>query len=418
MRLETGMRAGRESLMTHGTALNVVADNLANVNTTGYKANRLEFADILAGSKGNIFGGPLETGNGVQGIDVFAMHNIQGSVEQTGRELDAAIQGKGWFVVQDGENQLYTRAGNFSANAEGFLTTPSGKQVLGYTAESPDTPVPINVRNAVGTAQASGVATLTGNLDAVAPLVAAVPPAGSTFQEMSEAASYVTSFNVVDSLGADRSVSLFFYRTANLTWNVQAAVDGASVGGEAGTPVIVGNGQVQVDPTGVQQAGAENIIQITPAWGDGAAAGAVGVDLSGFTGFASPSVMSGVTVDGVRSGNLTGISIDAQGNVIAIMDSGSEVPTAQLALAEFSSPDGLDRIGDNYFQATNASGDATVGRPGAEGLGSVQGGALEVSTVDQAKEFVGLIQLQQGYRAGSQVIQTLSELISATIQLA
>ncbi|HMO17433.1 MAG TPA: flagellar hook protein FlgE [Oligoflexia bacterium] len=418
MRLETGMRAGRESLMAHGTALNVVADNLANVNTTGYKNNRLEFADIFAQGQGNLFGGPLQTGNGVQGTDVYAMHNLQGTVEQTGRELDAAIQGKGWFVVQDGERQYYTRAGNFTANSEGFLVTGSGKQVLGYTAESPDVPVPINVRNAVGTARPTETVALNGNLDAVSPIVNPVPGAGATFREMGEAASFTTSFQVVDSLGAERSISLFFYRTANLTWNVQAAVDGASVGGEAGVPVIVGNGQIVVDGTGRQAEGVENILQATPAWGDGAAPGNIGINLAGFTGFASPSSMSGITADGIRAGNLTGVSIDQQGNVIAIMDSGAEVPTAQLALADFQSPDGLERFGNTYFRATDASGQAKLVRPNTEGLGTIQGGALETSTVDPAREFIGLIQFQQGYRAGSQVIQTLSELISSTIQLA
>lgn len=418
MRLETGMRAGRESLMTHGTALNTIADNLANVNTTGYKDSRLEFADLVGARQGSLFGGPIQTGNGVTGTDIFTMHSIQGSVELTGRNLDAAIEGQGWFIVQEGEDTYYTRAGNFVADQEGFLVTPTGGRVLGYTADNADVPVPINVRGVVGNPEATANIALGGNLDAVSPLVGEIPAAGATFRDMAEASSYTTSVRVVDSLGGEQTVSLFFYRTDNLTWAVQAAVDGESVGGEAGVPVIIGNGQLQVGPNGLQAEDAEALLELAPAWAGGAEQGNIALDLRAFTGFANASTISEVTVDGLRGGAVLGVSIDNNGNVSALLDSGETIETAQLALATFNSPEGLTRAGNNIFRISDASGEAQVGRAGQDGFGKVLGGSLENSTVDQAKQFVSLIQFQQGYRAGSQVIQTMSELITQTIQLA
>ncbi len=403
--------------MTHGTALNTVADNLANVNTTGFKDSRLEFADIFAGGR-SLFGGPTQTGNGVLGAGIYSMHSIQGVVNPTGRALDAAIQGRGWFVVNDGQDNYYTRAGNFTADNDGFLVTPSGKFVLGFTEESPDAAVPIRVTGLEGRTQATENLRLSGNLNAEAPIAAAVPAAGSTFEQMNEAADFRTSAQVVDSLGGLRDVTLFFYKTANQTWDVQAVVDGEELGGNLGEAVVIGNAQLNLGPNGLQAEGAEAILQINPAWGNGAAPGNIAINLSSFTGFSAGSALTQVSRDGVQGGSTVGVSIDQQGNVVAQLDSGESIAVAQLALATFNAPDALERQGNNYFRDNESTGSPEIGRSGEAGFGNILGQSLENSTVDPAKEFVNLVQFQQGYRAGSQVIQAMSELLTSTIQLA
>lgn len=419
MRLETGMRAGRESLMTHGTALSTVADNLANVNTTGFKDSRVEFADLVAGGYGPIMGGPLQTGSGVRSSEIYSMHSIQGVVNPTGRSLDAAIQGRGWFMVNDGTTDFYTRAGNFTTNDDGYLVTPTGKFVLGFSEANPGLAAPIQVTGVSGNPQATTRVQASGNLNSSsANIPGAVPGAGATFEQLNQNADLRTTVQVIDSLGEVRDVTLFFHKTANQTWNVQAAVDSAEVGGMAGTPTIIGNSVLQFDENGNLTNPDQAMLQVNPAWGGGAAAGNVAINLSGFTGFSAGSSITQLNRDGIRGGNTLGVSIDQYGNVIANLDSNESVVIAELALATFSSPDALERVGTNYFRADEGVGERIVGRSNQEGFGNILGESLENSSVDPAKEFVNMIQFQQGYQAGSQVIKTLSELMSSTIQIA
>ncbi len=418
MRLETGLYAGRESLLTHGTALNTIGDNIANSNTPGFKSGRVEFADLMAGGGNSLYGSTMDTGSGVKAAAVSVNHLQQGTMEVTSRSLDAGITGTGWFVLQkNGTEQVYSRAGNFTTDADGFIVTNSGEKVLGYTAESPNTPVPLNARNLVGEAVASSEVSILGKLDSSRAPIQGQPQA-ATFDQLNEDAAFVNSVSVIDSLGQDRGISLYFYKTGNLTWDVRAYVDAADTGGEPGTPVLVGQGQIAVDENGKQIEGNQTNLDIVAPWAGGAAPGNVTFDLSGITAAAGPSSFSGISVDGVRGGTFTSVGFSASGELTATLDTGEDVIVGQLALANFNSSDGLERIGNNFFRETSYSGEASIDRAGTEGLGSITGGALESSTVDPAEAFVKMIQIQQGYRAGSQVIQTVSELLTATIQIA
>jgi flagellar hook protein FlgE len=182
--------------------------------------------------------------------------------------------------------------------------------------------------------------------------------------------------------------------------------------------VQIGTGQIVTGPDGKQVAGAGATLTLTPAWGDGAAAGNIAVDLSKITAVAGESSFSNVTANGFRGGVVKSVGFNEAGVLAATLDSGEIVTVADLALADFQSPDGLERIGDNLFIETTESGTATVAKAGTEGLGSIKGNSLESSTVDAANEFVKMIQIQQGYRAGSQVVQAVNELLTATIQIA
>ncbi|HQH26950.1 MAG TPA: flagellar hook-basal body complex protein, partial [Oligoflexia bacterium] len=238
MRDMTGLYAAREALSTHATALNTVADNLANLNTPGFKTERVEFGDLLAESIGCMMGSPLQTGNGSMARDISTAHSIQGTIEATDRELDAGIQGIGFFVLSDGVSQYYSRAGNFVTDAEGNLRAQSGEFVMGYTPQSPDTLVPLNLTTTASAATPTTLVTLNGNLDSSTP-AQENPPNTSNWVDLNNGTAFRTTVQVVDSLGERHDISLHFFKTGNLTWTAQAFVDGAATGGTEDTPVPV-----------------------------------------------------------------------------------------------------------------------------------------------------------------------------------
>ena len=410
MELTSGINAGRESLIVHGTALNAIADNLANVNTPGYKSERLEFADLVADSIGSLFGGPVETGDGVAAQQVTINQDKQGSIDYTDRPMDAAINGRGFFILNDGTNTLYTRAGNFTTDTQGQIIAATGENLMGYTAASPDTLVPLTIANASGMASATTAVSVNGNLDANS--------AEATATSVNAAGQFRTSITVKDSLGADHDVSLHFFKGTGLNWTVQAYVDGEDVGQPPGTPVNIGSGTVQFDQLGQQAAGTVNTFTITPGWANGAAAGSIAVDISKMTGAASPSSITGVSADGKGAGNAATVQIKENGDVVAVLDTGDETVIGSIALALFPSSTGLERVGDNRYRETEASGAASPGKAADTGRGTLTGAALETSNVDPATEFVAMIQYQRGYQASSRVIQTLSEILNTTIQVA
>lgn len=400
--------------MSHGTAIDAIADNLANTNTPGFKAQRAEFSNLLAESLGSLYGSPLSGGDGVFISDVSSIH-LQGPVDFTNRDLDVAVSGLGYFILSDGTNSFYTRAGNFDTNAEGNLVASSGETVMGFTAASPETLVPINITNVAATAQASTAGNITGNLDATAPLTA---PVETTFNALNQSASFRSSIGVIDSLGERHDIGLYFFRTGNGAWTASAYVDGADVGGTAGTPTQVGTTTLAFDATGSQGEGATTALTISAAWANGAAGSSVALGMGELTGFSAASGIASVTMDGVTPGNVVGVEVDKDGNVLAQLDNGTSTEVAELALATFNNPGGLQKIGNNKFIEAADSGTAAAGKANVDGKGYLQGGALELSTVDPANELIQLIAYQRGYQAGAQVITTASELINTTIQLA
>ncbi|MCB0324814.1 MAG: flagellar hook protein FlgE [Bdellovibrionales bacterium] len=416
--LLTGIFAGRESLITHGAALSNIADNIANTSTTGYKNSRLEFGDIIADSIGSLYGAPLSSGNGVLADDQTTFHSIQGALDFTGRELDVAIQGRGYFILSDGASQKYTRAGNFVTDLEGNLQATSGEAVLGFTDESPDAPVPLSLATAGGDAAATTAVTLTGNLAADAP--ESIPGVFDNFTALNDATSFRNSLKIIDSLGAEQDVSLHFFKSGVGQYTVRAYVDSGVVGAagaEPGTPTQVGEVVLNFDGNGQMTNPDAANLQVAANWNNGAAASAITVDLSGFVGFAGTSSVSSLNSDGVKAGDVDSIRFEQDGTVLAVLSNGEETPIGRIAIATFSSPNGLERIGSNNYVETPESGAPEIGLPAVEGRGTINGGALESSIVDPANEFVSMIRFQRGYQASSSVIQTLDRVLDQTIQI-
>lgn len=416
MDLFSGLFIGKESLLAHGAAMATAADNIANSNTVGFKEQRTDFANLVADSIGGLYSSPLNVGSGVKADQITTVHN-QGTLEETDRSLDFAINGVGYFVATDGVNQYYTRAGNFFADADGNLVTTDGYSVLGYTAASPTTPTTLNLSNAVANASPTTTVTISGNLDARAQTI--VPPTNpATFRAIETDSSFSNAVRVIDSLGTAHDVSLFFFKTGTLAYTVQAFVDGGEVGGVAGTPVQVGTSQIAFQSTGQQAAGAASALNLAINWGNGAAASAVAVDTSGITGFSSLSSFNSLTSDGVQIGTLVGTVVDDNGVISAQLSSGQTVEIGTLALARFRNPNGLRKVGDNDFVEGDTSGTALVGTANSDGRGEIKAESLENSTVDLASQFINIMRYQRGYQAGSQVLQTISQMLNTTMQIA
>ena len=432
MRLESALYASREGLNANGQALGVVGDNIANANTVAFKAARAEFSDIFSpGSEGNRHDMPSSTSGGGAGVEVQTVRNLHGAgvVEFTGRNLDVAITGEGWFMVGDPADPLYTRAGNFQVNGDGILTTADGKAVLGFpvTAETPaegeegasGTPAEIDLSSVDITGNPTSTITFGANLDATSAIV--TPPAAAvTFEEIGRTASWTTPISVVDSLGASHPVTLAFFKTAANTWTARAYMDGGEIGGTAGAPVQVGQDlTLNFTGGGIIEEGnqAAAVITATPAYGNGAEAGNFTINLGSFTQFASTSQPISIVQDGNAAGNVIDFQFRSDGTIAAVLSTGESVAVAQLALRDFQNLDGLTRIGSNYYRAESDAGEGDPGTPGANGLGEIEGGALERSTVDIATQFIDLILYQRGYQASSQTFGVASTMIRETLTL-
>lgn len=419
MRLESALFSSKEGLTAHGQALAVVGDNVANANTTAYKTSRVEFADLFAdGKSGGGSGGIPKSGSGVAVARVRQIHET-GVIEATGRQLDVGIAGDGFFMVGDVEAPFYTRAGNFSINADGLLVTADGDPVLGLQGTG-TTLGTLNMKNITATGQATSLVTLFGNLNSTTDITT-VPAAPASFNEINDSASFVVpSLAVNDSLGDSHNVKLAFFKTGTNTWEARAYMDGEDVGGTAGVPVEVGTAvTLEFQSSGVlTDAAAENaVMTLTPAYAGGAAAGNFTVDLSGFTQFAGTSLMNSINQDGQAAGNVKSYEFASTGEVNAILDTGSIVQIGTIQLAQFPNVDGLERAGNATFRAGQTTGDPTISDPGDGGSGKLEAASLERSTVDLAGQFIELVLFQRGYQANSQMMNAASELIQGTLQL-
>lgn len=419
MRIESALYSSRSGIDSHGQAISVVGDNISNANTVGYKGSRVEFADIMSSQAGQDEGSTFVDGSG-SGVRVAKVRNIydDGLIEFTGRGLDVGIAGNGFFLVGDTTDTRYSRAGNFAVTEDGFLTTSDGNNVLGFTGAGTELGA-LNLFDLATSSTPTTQAQLFGNLDASAATTTVVDNP-TTFNEISEAASFIGTLTVYDSLGAPHDLTVGFYKTAANVWTVQSYIGGEDVGGTANTPVKVGNAATMTfSGTGVIEDAnaAAALITATPAYANGASAGNFTIDLSSFNQFSAPSQINGVSQDGEGSGQVKSYEVRSNGELYAVLDSGTQVLIGSIALADFVNNDALHRIGSNLFAEGGGAGTRTVGKAGESGLGELQGGALERSNVDISSQFVDLIIYQRGYQASSQTLSAASSLIRDTIQL-
>jgi flagellar hook protein FlgE len=405
----TALFTGSSGLLANSTALDVVGNNLANMNTIGYKTQRTQFKDLVyqqldfgsAGDGANI-GGTNATQIGF-GVKVGAIDSLflQGAVNPTGRPLDVALQGSGFFVVRQPTGNQYTRAGAFGVDANGYLVDPStgGRvQRTGILGEGgvgvPAFQVPGNndIRVPFG-AGAAGVPTST------------VRYQGNLNKNMAVGDTLTTGIQVYDSQSGPQTLTVTFTKTGVNTYSASATIPGATVTVPA-TPITFDNTGLLVSPATL----AVNVTGIP-----GANPQTINLDLGvpgqtiGLTQFGGASSIAAVTQNGTAAGSLTQVSIDQNGIVQGQFTNGRTIPVAQLAIAGFNNEGGLIRTGDNYYDSGPGSGEPLIGIAGAGGRGLIQGSALEGSNVDIAIEFSRLIIAQRGFQINSRTISVAND---------
>ena len=437
-----GLFAGRSGIASHGTAIAVVGDNIANANTVGFKASRAEFEDVIAG--GQVVGKVV--GSGAQNSAVSMIFD-QGSQERTGRALDLAIDGNGFFVVGEGDQRFYTRAGNFKIDDSGYIIDQQGNNLLGFPSGGSGALENLSINAISQSNVGTGNVDISGNLDAGNPLRAAadqathaaVSVAGvavastTTYAELSAASDFSTVVDIFDSLGQAHTATFFFYKddaTSN-QYYARGYVNSEEVdtsGAATGIPrMISSNGlaagglftlNFNSDGSLNTATSTENLSIVVP-WNNGSTTtDAVDVDFSSFTQFASGSSIRSISQDGQGIGAVTSLSIQSNGDIFALLTNGQTTTIGTVGMVNFSNPEGLARVGGNLLQRTPQSGEPIIGRAETGTFGGISSGSLELSTVDIASEFVKLITLQRGFQANSRIITTINQLLQEIIQLA
>ena len=408
-------------LRGHQEMMDVIANNIANVNTVGFKSGRVNFQDILSqtvhgatapsGGLGSINPAQIGLGMTVAGIDVL---QTQGNLQSTGKTTDMAIQGDGFFVESDGSSTVYTRDGAFDIALDGSLANPgSGLKVQGWQADAngkiditqpiTNLVIPLGQRT---TALATSNVTLSGNLDAGATAAVVGPPAVA-------ATTVPTTMTVFDSLGIAHSVKITFTKTAANTWSWLATKDAADTGITITPAAGVNQGTLTYTSGGVFSASTGTLSFVFP---DGATSTTPKIDLSAMTQFSGTSQPAGQT-DGFTSGTLVTFAVGNAGELSGVYSNGQTQVLGQIALANFLNSAGLLRAGQNNFSATSASGASNIGTAGTGGRGSVTTGALEMSNVDLATQFTGMITAERGFQANSRVITTSDEMLQELVNL-
>ena len=396
------------------SALNTISNNLANMNTDGYKSQSTTFADLFyqtLGSSGS--GNPIQTGLGVQ-VTGMSQDFSNGPVASTGISSNMALNGSGFFVVQDASGaQTYTRNGDFTTNSLGQLITLGGQTVMGYPSVngvvSPNSGLqPINV-GAGTTAQATATSnfSLTTNLNAAATV-------GDTFQ---------SPINVFDSLGNSHVLTATYTMSAPGTWNYQITIPSNEIQGGTGTSTTVGTGSLNFNSSGQLTSPTTPIALAVGPLADGAAALNVNWNLTDASGnslltqTASPSSNDATSQDGFAAGVLNTYSVLSDGTVEGTFSNGQTEAIGQIAVASFANPEGLTLDGNNQYSATAASGAAVIGAAGTAGRGTIAGSSVEQSNVDMATQFSNLIVYQRAYEANAKAITAFDQLEQATLQM-
>ncbi|MFP5276093.1 MAG: flagellar hook protein FlgE [Acidobacteriota bacterium] len=416
-------------LKADSTALNTIANNLANMNTTAFKAQSTSFSDLFYQEIGTSGAGdPVAVGAGVK-VAANQIAFTQGSINSTGNASDVALNGNGFFVVSNGGGGYeYTRAGNFSIDSDGNLVTAAGLNVMGYPAVNGvvNTNAPLTALNIpIGQVQAPRATTsiaMTANLDASA-------PAGTSFP------AQVTLY---DSLGEAHTVNITFTQASTAaqpnTWNYSISLPASDY---AGTPPAASTGNLSFDSSG-------NLVSATPTGGSiitlSSTAGSIPFTFSGLADgaadlsnlqwnllgsdgtpnisqVATTSAVSGTLQDGYASGQYKDFSIGADGTVTASYSNGKSQNVGQLALADVPNEQGLQLLGDGNYGTTAASGTASIATSGANGLAKIQGGALEASNVNISSEFSNLIIAQRAFEANAKSVTTFDTVTQDTINM-
>jgi flagellar hook protein FlgE len=411
------------ALTADSTAIDVVGNNLANLNTTGFKASEIGFSDVMSQSLG-VGTDNSQIGMGVNQIST-SQNFTQGSLTTTSGPLDAALQGNGFFVVKDSAgNQLYTRDGSFQLDANGNLLTASGQNVEGWSA-------------------VNGVVNANGAVSNISlPVGSVMPPATTANMSMNVNLDSQTAANgtfsapiqVYDTLGTAHTLTVNYTETGPGAWTYTVTIPNSDEANPVAgtTSTTLATGQLGFDASG-------NLTTPVPAVPPalnapvpvttGAAALADGANLSinwnlfnsagtpTITQYAGASAMSNPTQDGYAAGQISSFGIQTGGLIVASYTNGQQVTMGQLAVASIANPTSMLQVGNNNLQASAATAQAAIGAAGSGGRAAIVGGALESSNTDMAAQFTQLLTYERSYQAASRVITTSDQLAQDTVAL-
>lgn len=380
--------------------LDVIGNNIANSQGVGFKGSRVLFSDIYAGA---------EAGLGAR-VAAVQQDFQSGALEGTGRNLDLAISGNGFFRYETGGQAVYSRNGQLNISSNGFLENAQGARLTGYPGGVGTGGDPQQLRVPPGAlpAQATSAIEASLNLDTRAPISEMPFDPGN-----SSSYAYANNITVVDAQGTSHNMTLYFAKTAPNSWNVHLGI-----GGEIADEV----GQLEFDESG-QLINTENMDSFVFGAGDdgplaeGVAALDMALSLDETTQFGSTFELSAASQDGYEAGSLVSVSFDNEGNLIGNYSNQQTQVLGTVVLASFINDEGLEPLGDNVWGETTASGAPLLGLAGTGQFGTVEPSAIEMSNVDLAQELVNLIIAQRNYQANSQTIKVRDEVLQSAVNL-
>ncbi len=413
-----GFQQGLSGLNAASKNLDVIGHNIANSGTVGFKASRTEFANMVASAMGMAQGN--NNGIGVQ-VDAIAQQFTQGGITLTGNSLDVAINGNGFFQIQQPDGSMaYSRAGNFKLDKDGNVLTNNNGRLMGYPVD------PVSGKALTGTVQPLNFplgtpiaakqtekATISLNLDARTKDAAGDPTATPPIPKTPRS-TYGTSVTVYDSQGVAHQADLYFVKTADPNkWEVYTTLDE--------TKQAPGSGEIlEFDDKGNFVSGPTTLeIDTLPNNPNNPQPDkfTIDLDLSASTQFGTKFAVNETTQDGYTSGQLTGMNIGPDGTITTTYSNGVSRPEGVIALATFRNTQGLADVGNNLWVETASSGQPTVGQPTSGAFGALRAGALEESNVDLTAELVNMMTAQRAYQANAQTIKTQDQVMSTIVNL-
>lgn len=414
----TSFSTALSALSAHSTAVDVVGNNLANLNTPGYKTSNVQFRDLVTQSMGAGLG-ETQVGFGT-GRPFTTRLFTQGAIQSSTGLLDASIQGDGFFILKDSQNGiLYTRAGNFQVDNTGYLMTMTGEKVQGWMEDATGVLNPVGAVSDIVVPVGSlktPFATTDFSLDLNLNAAAVAGTVDGTFS---------TPIEIVDSLGNTHVLTVTFTKAATANqWSYEVTIPGADVG--AAAPVSLVTGDITFDTSGklvTPDPTSPTVALSVTGLADGAADMAMNwsfytnLGAARMTQYSQISQVSANAQNGSVSASLTRVGIADGGQVVAQYSNGQQRIVGQVAMAAIRNPESLIAAGNNNFQSSAKTALPAVGVPKSGGRGQIIGGALEASTVDIAREFTNLITYQRGYQANARVVTAVDELSQETINL-
>jgi len=407
------------------TSLEIIGNNISNAGTTGFKSSRGEFVDVFATSLLGSASNAVGKGVAVSGV---SQAFTQGNISFTNNVLDMAINGGGFFVLNDDGTNVYSRAGNFQVDRSGFVVNSDGNRLQVFNTTAAGVPTSglsdLQIDSSLIQPAPTSLVNISANLDSRS-LVPATAWPGAGFDAFaspptapsSDMFNASTSATVYDSQGNAHVQSIYFVKTATQNeWNIYTLIDGVSTSGPD-TVTFDSSGQIPNASLPFQV----NVAAWAPLDASGAATGAAAqtfdVDLSALSQFGSDFSVTNIDQDGFSTGQMSGVEVGDAGIVFARFTNGQSRALGQIALSSFTNSTGLQPLGSSIWGETFASGQPILGGPGTSGLGAVQSGALEDSNVEVSAELVNMIVAQRNFQANAKVIQTVDAITQTIINL-